>query len=396
MADRKKIAAIVTTYFENSHADLIVSKFCTGFPTVNGVVKPSVDLVSMYMDQLHPLDVGMELFQEYGIPVYPSIRSALTLTPPVTSHWPTGADWDEGELAVDGVLIIGEHGDYPGNEFDRRMYPRRYLFEQVSGVIATSKRPVPVFSDKHLSYTWADSLWIYERAKNLQLPFMAGSALPVVDRKPFLEHEIGAQIEVALSIGYFHPYLYGLDSYGFHGLEALQCMVERRSGGETGIASVQCLEGDDVWKSGEKGMWPRELADAAEAQIQAKDFGLIEDNCENPAVFILEYTDGFKATTLMLDGHLRGFGYAARINGQVESTEFNSNGRLQDPFTYQGLNIQEMFLTGKPQYPVERSLLVSGVMDALMESRHRKNTRISTPHLNVKYDPFGPFITGAS
>jgi hypothetical protein len=113
-------------------------------------------------------------------------------------------------------------------------------------------------------------------------------------------------------------------------------------------------------------------------------------------VFILEYTDGFKATTLMLDGHLRGFGYAARINGQVESTEFNSNGRLQDPFTYQGLNIQEMFLTGKPQYPVERSLLVSGVMDALMESRHRKNTRISTPHLNVKYDPFGPFITGAS
>ena len=121
----------------------------------------------------------------------------------------------------------------------------------------------------------------------------------------------------------------------------------------------------------------------------------MEDNCEKPGVFILEYNDGFRATTLMLDGHLPGFGYASRINGQVESTEFNSTGSLQDAFSYQGLNIQEMFLTGNPQYPVERSLLVSGILDALMESRYRKHTRIETPHLDVKYDPFGPFKTGA-
>ena len=96
----------------------------------------------------------------------------------------------------------------------------------------------------------------------------------------------------------------------------------------------------------------------------------------------------------MLDRHLHGFGYAARVNGKVESTELNPKGGLREPFTYQGLNIQEMFLTGEPQYPVERSLLISGALDALMESRFRGHTRIETPHLNVKYEPFGPFSTG--
>ena len=82
MAERKKVAAIVTTYFPHSHADLIVSKFADGFPTRDALVEPAVDLVSMYMDQLHPADVGMEIAREHGVEVYPSIRGALTLTPP--------------------------------------------------------------------------------------------------------------------------------------------------------------------------------------------------------------------------------------------------------------------------------------------------------------------------
>ena len=69
-----------------------------------------------------------------------------------------------------------------------------------------------------------------------------------------------------------------------------------------------------------------------------------------------------------------------------------------------GLNIQEMFLTGKPQYPVERTLLVSGALDALMESRHRGYARVKTPHLDVCYcsyekmplRPLGPRPTGPS
>jgi hypothetical protein len=394
VAERKKIAAIVTVYSDPSHADMIVSKFVKGFPLDDGVVEPRVDVVSIYMDQLHWNNVGMELAREQGITVYPSIRAALTLTPPsATGNWPTADDWQDGELAVDGVLLIAEHGDYAANERDRRLYPRKPMFEQICAVMAASGRSVPVFSDKHLSYNWADALWMYERARELNVPFMAGSSLPVVRREPELEHEVGTPIEEALSIGFINRYHTGLDSYGFHALEALQCMVERRSGGETGILAVQCLEGDAVWEAGDKGVWSRELAEAAEALVEPKKAGRMEENCESPAIFILEYADGLRAYTLVLPEHLQGWGYAARVNGQVEATGLNPAGLdpeagLDHAFTYLALNIQEMFLTGKPQYPVERTLLVSGALDALMESRYLGHVRVETPHLDVAYRPY--------
>ncbi len=231
MADRKKIAAIATTYFPGSHANLIASKFATGFPSKHGILKPRVDLVSLYMEQLHVQDVGIDFAQRHGIKVYPSIRGALTLANGSNGDWPTAPDWKDGELAVDGVIIIGEHRDYPKNERSRRMYPRRNFFEQVCGVIASSDRSIPVFNDKHLAYNWTDAQWIYQRAKELDLPFMAGSSIPVTYRKPELEHQLDTHIEDAISIGFFHSYVGGLESYGFHALEALQCMIERRQGG---------------------------------------------------------------------------------------------------------------------------------------------------------------------
>ena len=140
---RKKIAAIVTTFFPGSHADLLVSRFVNGFPTPSGVIESEVDVVSMYMDQLHPLDVGVELAREHGIELFPSIRSALTLRQPMHGHWPTAPGWEIGELAVDGVIIIAEHGDYSPNERGRQMYPRRHFFEQVCGMIGLSGRAIP-------------------------------------------------------------------------------------------------------------------------------------------------------------------------------------------------------------------------------------------------------------
>ena len=223
MAERKKIAAIVTTYYPRSHADVIVTKFLKGFPTNQGLQAPEVDVVSMYLDQVHERDVGVELAKEHGVRLYNSIASALCLG---------GKD-----LAVDGVLLIGEHGDYAWNEKEQHLYPRRYFFEQICGVFATSGRSVPVFSDKHLSWSWQQAQWMYERARQLDVPFMAGSSLPLTYRRPWLEHPLETPIDEAVAVAYG-----GLDSYGFHGFETLQCMVERRAGGEKGIVAVQSLE----------------------------------------------------------------------------------------------------------------------------------------------------------
>jgi hypothetical protein len=222
MTGRKKIAAILTTCFTRSHAEVILPKLIKGFPTDDGILEPKVDLASIYLDQIHEADVCVPFAREHGIPIYPSIVKALTL--------------GGGELAVDGVLIIGEHGDYGSNEKGQKLYPRRFFFEQVCGLFSTSGHSVPVFNDKHLSYSWEQARWMYDRARALKVPFMAGSSLPVAYRNPWLEYELETPVEEALSMAYG-----GLDAYGFHALELLQCMVERRRNGETGIVAVQCL-----------------------------------------------------------------------------------------------------------------------------------------------------------
>lgn len=102
-----------------------------------------------------------------------------------------------GELAVDGVLLIGEHGDYPHNENGQHMYPRRYIFEQICGVSASSGRSLPIFCDKHLSYNWMDARWMYDRARELGVPFMARPSLPLCWRSPFLEHDLDSTIGVS-------------------------------------------------------------------------------------------------------------------------------------------------------------------------------------------------------
>ncbi|MCZ6636152.1 MAG: hypothetical protein O7G87_22370 [bacterium] len=366
MAERKKIAAVITTYFPRSHADVILTKFLKGFPTDEGHLEPQVDVAAMYMDQIHERDVGVELAKEYGVPMFRSIPEALTL--------------GGKELAVDAVLVIGEHGDYAWNEKEQHLYPRKYFFEQICGVFATSGRSVPVFSDKHLSYNWHDAKWMYDRSRELDVPFMAGSSLPLAWRSPWMEYELETDVEAALSMARG-----GLDSYGFHALETLQCMVERRKGAETGIVAVQCLEGDAVWKAGDEGLWSRELADAARESIEGKEDGAMEDHCQNPAAYLIEYADGLQAATLMLNGYLQGWGYAGQVNGEVKGMEVYLPDDPHAHFSYLSLNIQEMFLTGQPQYPVERTLLVSGALEALLDSRHQGHVRIETPHLNLTY-----------
>ncbi|MBT4498156.1 MAG: hypothetical protein HOC74_10565 [Gemmatimonadetes bacterium] len=386
---KKKIAAIITEYRPKSHADVVVTKFLKGFPIDAGFFAPRVDLVSMYIDQFPDSDISRQIAAEHDVPIFTSIPKALTL--------------GGKELAVDGVLLIGEHGDYAWNEKEQHLYPRRFFMEQICGVLATSGRGVPIFNDKHLSYNWPDAKWMYDRARQLNAPFMAGSSLPLGWRSPWLEHELETPIEEAVAIGFS-----GLDIYGAHTLEVLQCMVERRVGGETGVSAVTCLEGDAVWQAANQGLWSRELAEAACACIENKPEGSMEDHCENPALFLIEYRDGLKGAVLMLNGYVQDLAYAARGDGQTQACEFYLQGHggpdgAYAHFSYLSLNVEEMFLTGQPSYPVERTLLTSGVLEAALTSRHQGHSRLKTDWLDVVYRsyeklpwrPTGPRPTGA-
>ncbi len=367
MSKRKKIAAVITEYRPGSHADVIVTKFLKGFPTDGGFLSPRVDIASIYIDQFPENDIGRAIAAEHGVPIYPSIVKALTLG---------GRD-----LAIDGVLLIGEHGDYAWNEKEQHLFPRKYFMEQICGVFSTSGRAVPVFNDKHLSYNWHDAKWMVNRAAQLGAPFMAGSSLPFRWRNPWLEHELETPIEGAIAIGFS-----GLDIYGFHTLEVLQCMVERRPGGETGVAAVTCLEGRAVWEAAKTGLWSHDLAEAACGTIENKPPGSMEEHCKNPALFLVEYRDGLRGSVLMLNGYVTDLAYAARIGGETCATEFYVQHEPPHAhFSYLSLNIEEMFLTGKPTCPVQRTLLTSGILEAALDSRYRSHTRLETPHLDVTY-----------
>ena len=370
MRDRPRVVAIITIYHPKSHADAIVTKFMKGASTDEGFFPPEVDLVSMYIDHILENDIGVGLAKAHGIPIYPSIRRALL----------AGGD----KLDVDAVLLIGEHGDYPWNERGRHMYPRRYFFEQIAGVFSESSGSVPVFNDKHFAYDFRDAQWMWARAKELDIPLMAGSCLPIGWRNPWLEYEKDTNVEEALSIGYG-----GIEAYGYHTLETLQCMIERRQGGETGVVSVQCLEGDDVWRARDKGLWSQELAEAACTPIENKPEGDMEAHAKKPAVFLMEHKDGLRTAALMLNGYVEDWAYAARVDGQVHGTEFflQPDGPGAS-FGYLSRNIQQFFQTGKAPYPPERTLLTTGITDAMMISRHEGHRVVETPYLDIAYTSY--------
>ncbi|MBI1913949.1 MAG: hypothetical protein HYS12_04330 [Planctomycetes bacterium] len=382
---KKKVAAVVTEYRKWSHADVIVGKVLEGF-TYDGGAGPAMQVVSMYVDQFSAADMSRALAKKHRFTIYDTIEKALTL----------GGD----QLAVDGVLCIGEHGKYPTNARGQILYPRRRFFEAVTKVFERSKRSVPVFNDKHLAATWQDAKWMYDRARALFVPFLAGSSLPVTWRQPPLKLERGCDLIEGLQIGY-GPF----EGYGFHALEGLQCMAERRKGGETGVKAVQCLQGTAMWKALDEGRWSKKLLEAALKLVSAHakgDVRALTSKTNDAGVFLIEYRDGFKGAVALLNGWLYegdggDFIFAGQLKGQEKpvATEFTM--QQPDPFGhFIGLvkAIDSMMQTGHPPYPVERTLLTTGVLDALMVSMSEKNRVVETKHLDIRYKPTDwPFAT---
>lgn len=371
-ATQKKIAAIVTTYHRYSHADNIVTRFMEGFSIVGKSFPPPCRVASLFIEQVNDLDIGRPLAKRWKIPVVPSIAEALTL----------GGD----KLAVDGVVIVAEHGDYPTNAKGQILYPRRRFFEEVVKVFRASKRSVPVFNDKHLAYAWNDAKWMYDQSKELGFPMLAGSSVPVSYRHPDLRPKNDTPWERALSVGYGH-----FEVYGFHTLEALQVMTERRPGGETGVKAVQCLEGKAAWEAAKDGKWDRSLLEAAVKTVPPAKRGQLEEDDANAIVYRIEYRDGLQAAAYMSPRHVKEFAFAGRVKGRSDPLAcwYDLPKPQRDHFSFLVQNAAQMIITGKAPYPVERTLLTTGMLDFLLESRTNGHKLIETPQLQVAYQPRG-------
>jgi hypothetical protein len=366
------VAAVVSVYTPNSHADVIVGKILEGYQQ-DGGAGPDLELVSLFTDQVPSQDMSREKAKQHGFRISETVDDALTF----------GTD----QLQVAGVLCIAEHGLYELTpETGQRMYPRRRFFDDVVQTFRRCDQVVPVFNDKHLAYRWDDAKAMYETARELNFPFIAGSSLPVAWREPSFDLPVGTDVEAALSIGYG-----GFEDYGFHALEAHQCLLEKRRGGGTGIKAVQAIKGEKIRESEAAGEWSSELFAAARKLMPGSPADTTSwKPRENSAIYLLEHQDGFKSAVVMANGLADQFTTALKIKGQTEpvGTWF----RLQEvpPFGHFACllrAIDHTFQTRKAAYPIERTLLTTGILDRVMQSLAMDGQRIETPELAIEYSP---------
>lgn len=374
---RPKVAAVFTEFTYRSHAHVILENFLHPYLFNGKWTDPGMDVVSFYADQLPDNDMARAASEQYKIPLYPTIAGALCR--------------GGSELAVDAVLSIGEHGKYPVNSRGVREYPRKRFFDEIVAVFRKSGRAVPVFSDKHLSYRWDWAREMADTAREMKFPLMAGSSVPLAERRPPLELPRGAKIAEAVSI-----HGGGFESYDFHAFEVLQSMVESRRGGETGIKSVQWLGAEALWKAAEDGAWSTDLADAAMAAELGpgapgvREYVQAQRGARSAFGTLVTYRDGLRAMVLKAGSSATRWNFACRLEGEKEprATRFYV-GPWNNRNLFKALShaIQSHFREGRSPYPVERTLLVTGALVAEVDSKVNGGSPVETPHLDIRYRP---------
>jgi hypothetical protein len=379
---RKKIAFLGTTVFTHSHAQHFLDRFAIGYLMGGQWHTPQLDVASVMIDQFNENDIGRERIEKYGLQLYPTVADALTL--------------GGSKLAVDGVLIIGEHGNYPRNEKGQTLYPRYRWFKEVVEVFEASGRSVPVFNDKHLSTEWSECVEMVQDSQRLGFPLYAGSSLPVTWRLPSIDLPYGVPLQESVCVAYG-----GVDSYDFHALETAQCMSERRRGGEVGIRSVHAVRDEKVWEL----LAQRDITQRLFLSALGRSHNLpVETGYPTapltfdwakrvlPSItgYFIQHLDGFH-TAIFLTG-IRDFNYAGMradtgeiIGCQMMLPMPGQSATTADFFNPLSSHIEQMILSGQTAYPVERTLLTSGMVIGGVDSLHAGQVKLEMDNMRVAY-----------
>jgi len=371
---RPRIACLATFWAApNSHADWIITKLMDGYWWQGAHTPSRIDVASVYIHQLDTSLLGQKICKAKQIPIYNTAGEALTL--------------GSKDLAVDGVVIVGEHGNYPTDLKGHWLLPRWWMYQQVVRVFEQSKRSVPVFNDKHLSYNWDDAKWMFDKSRELKFPLTGGSSIPTYFRSPEIDLAADTPIRNSIVLG-------GAGDEGaiFHSVDVLQAFVERRRGGETGVRSVQSVRGPETLAWVERTPWAGKLLDGAARRIELDAKTLLQ-SAEGRAC-IVDYNDGTKGAVIA--GRGVDWTYAGEIEGQNDPTIVSMLG-WPGPFSqYHAANgqphwITEMMVTRKEPFNAERLLLSTGIVNHYMDSNWENGRyaavgrRIETPFMDMKY-----------
>jgi hypothetical protein len=242
---------------------------------------------------------------------------------------------------------------------------------------------------------------MYDTARAMKIPLMAGSSVPLAERRPPLEVPPGAKVVEAVSI-HSGPF----ESYDFHGIEVLQSLVEARAGGETGVDRVQFLTGEALWKAADDGLWSPRLADAAMAAELGPNQPPLRQltktaafNQAEPFGTLIHYRDGLKGLVLKV-GAVTGVSPAARVSANRWNFACQVAGEREPRATmfyvgpwrnrnlFKALShaVQTFIREKQSPYPVERTLLTTGILAAEVDSK-AEGKALETPHLAIAYQP---------
>ncbi len=298
---RPRIACLISYWgLPTSHADWIVNKLIDGYWWKGAPTASQIEVVSVYIHQFDTSLLGQKVCKAKNIPIYKSVSEAVTL--------------GGTELAVDGVVIVCEHGNYPTDLKGHWLLPRWWIYQQVIQVFEKSQRSVPVFNDKHFSYNWDDAKWMFDKSRELNFALSGGSSIPMYYRKPEIEIAIDAPIKNSIVVG---------DSADegaiFHCVDVLQAFHDRRRGGETGVKSVQSIRGPETWNWAERTPWANNLLEAVRNHfnLEAGHFKQ-PGGRQQPNACIVEYNDGTHGA--VISGRDVGWTYAGEIEGQKDPT----------------------------------------------------------------------------
>jgi len=428
-----QLAILCSVYRQGSQMQTLGDRFLVGYPYEGDWRTPEVQVVSVYVDQLvrqveaapSPYQLAMTgakiapsssargiaggLGKDRAVGALPSAEKAEPAADlskarsqqfgfRVCSNIPEALRCGGNKIAVDAVLSIVEQDDYPSNDRGQILLPNYDFFQQCAQVFEDEGRGVPYFNHKQLSFSFPQAKTMVETAQRLRFPLLAGSSMPVTWRLPEVDVPLGAEVEEAVMVGVGAP-----DGMDYDALEALQCMMERRKGGETGVKAVQLLEGDDVWAAQNAGRWSKDLLSSALSRTdtpqgltvldgRTQDLvasGVLPQLVKNPMAYCLEYNDGARATLLMLDGAITDYNISVKVAGHdLVSTQFFMPPAPNNLYSAcLASKIEQLFQTQHPAYPVERALLTSGVLEGCLQSRHKLNQRLETPQLAVSYQP---------
>jgi hypothetical protein len=360
----KKIAFLVEDFALQTPAQQLLDRFLIGFPRDGEFYRPEGCQIAVYLrDGAGNAEIDRRV-KEFGLRREQSIAATVA--------------------QADGLVIV----------------PKTSSAAPDTELVEIALRGVPrgcaCFVYGGLSWTLSEAKKLANVASTQKLSLIAGTTLPVTWRLPEVDVAAGARLKEALIVVQGASPAAELD-----GLEGLLPVIQRRRGGESGVRRIRLLEGTDLWQAGHDGVWSWALLASALSRSDSpqgdsvKDgrtqdlvgLGLVQTLARQPRGWVMEHFDGLRSTVLVLDGVVADYNFAVQTrDGPVISAQiYRPPAPAQHHFSRLAEVIESFFVRGKQPWPIERNVLISGLLESFGKNSANGGSPLETPALRISY-----------